>query len=111
MWGSSNGDGTVVLGVHVVRERFRLESSVLVSPSTRLTLQWANTLERNLPAPQKVEGGVDLFKMSSGSLVFDQRDSDHLGERSRLVVVKILVSGETDGSLAYNQETALNVMF
>merc|ERR550517_1693183 len=88
LWWSSNGDGTIVLGVHVVGERLRLEASILITPS----------------APQQVEGGVDLFKVSSGSLVFDQWDSHHLGERTRLVVVEIVVSRETYRSLANNQE-------
>ena len=46
--------------------------------------------------------------MSSGSFVFEQWDSHHL--RTRLVVVKIIVSRETDRSLASNQETALNLI-
>ena len=57
-----------------------------------------------------MEGSVDLFKMSSGSLLFDQRDSHHLGKRTRLVVVIINVSRETYRSLANNQEEALNFM-
>ena len=36
--GSSNGDGTIVLSVHVVGERLWLEASMIVSPSSRLTL-------------------------------------------------------------------------
>ena len=60
----------------------------------------------SLPAPQQVEGSVDLFKMSSGSFVLDQWDSHHL--RTRLVVVEIIVSRETDRSPANDQEKALN---
>ena len=37
--GSSNGDGTIVLSVHVVGERLRLEAGSLVSPSSRVTLE------------------------------------------------------------------------
>ena len=36
--GSSDGDGAVVLSVHVVGERLRLETGSLVSPSSRVTL-------------------------------------------------------------------------
>ena len=36
--GSSNGDGTKVLSVHVVGERLRLEAGSLVAPSSRLAL-------------------------------------------------------------------------
>ena len=36
--GSSNGDGTKVLSVHVVGERLGLEAGSLVSPSSRVTL-------------------------------------------------------------------------
>ena len=38
LWGSSNGDGTKVLSVHVVGERLGLEAGSLVSPSSRVTL-------------------------------------------------------------------------
>ena len=61
----------------------------------------------DLPAPQQVEGGVDLSKVSSSSLVFDQWDSHHLGKRTR-VVVEIVVSRETYRSLANSQEKDLN---
>ena len=38
LWWSSNGDGTIVLSVHVVGERLWLEASVLVTPSSRLAV-------------------------------------------------------------------------
>ena len=38
LWGSSNGDWAIVLSVHVVGERLRLDASMFVSPSTRFTL-------------------------------------------------------------------------
>ena len=51
--------------------------------------------------------------MSSGTLVFDQRDSHNigLGKRTRLLVVVIInVARETDRTPANNQEEALNLM-
>ena len=45
LWWSSNGDGTIVLGVHVVGERLRLEASILITPSSRLTLERVRMLE------------------------------------------------------------------
>ena len=68
---SSNSDGTVVLGVHIVGERLRLEASSLVTPSSS----------------QKVEGSVHLLEVSASGLVFDQRDPDHLQLRGGVIVV------------------------
>ena len=39
LWWSSNGDGTIVSNVLVVGERFRLEASFLMEPSSRLTVE------------------------------------------------------------------------
>ena len=39
LWGSSNGDGTIVSNVLVVGERLRLEASFLMEPSSRLTVE------------------------------------------------------------------------
>ena len=66
----SDGDGTVVLGVHVVGERLRLKTSGLVPP----------------PSSQQVEGGVHLLEVGPSTLVLHQRDPHHLGLGAGVVV-------------------------
>ena len=59
--GSSDGDGTVVLSVHVVGERLGLETCSLVTPSSRLILQSVRILERpNLPLSKWKEVSTSL---------------------------------------------------
>ena len=59
--GSSDGDGAVVLSVHVVGERLGLETCSLVTPSSRLILQSVRILEStNLPLSKWKEVSTSL---------------------------------------------------
>ena len=59
--GSSDGDGAVVLSVHVVGERLWLETCSLVTPSSRLILQSVRILKRtNLPLSKWKEVSTSL---------------------------------------------------